>query len=682
MGHSFMRHSNIWSGWKLPLVCILGLLLVSTVPVLAQYPEKDISQISLEELSKTEVTSVSKKEQKLSDAASAVYVITQSDIRRSTATSLPELLHGVPGLDVAQINGNSWAISSRGFAEQYSTKMLILIDGRNVFDPLFSGANWSEQDLPLEDIERIEIIRGPGSTMWGTNAMNGVINIITKPASETQGVQVSAGTGSNLRSLAEARYGGRLGKSTEYRVFGKYHDDGPETMLSGQPAHDSDRLAVVGLRADSRLSDRDTLMFEANGFNGSSGFDRVGFSYTAPFSFAAADSVRSEGENVLAQWQHQGLKGTHTTVQADYSRVLHEQFDINANEGSVDVSVQHEMPLGSRHDVLAGLEYQFMQSDNPIFPNAPVSWSPANQGFSIASGFIQDEILFRNGKIRLTGGLRIERNSLSGFSLEPSLRGLWKVARKHSFWAAYSDASRAVSLTDTSVQFNVSAFPGPAGTEVIRYLGNPDIKPEKLQAFELGYRAEPNKKLTLDVATYYNRYTDLDGGSLGQPFFEAGPPPRLVLPLNVQAEIWGTGVGGELSAKYQLTHFWQLRTAYSLTKLNLHQLPSAFAGAAAELQGQTPRHKMDVSTSFDLSRIVSWNILASFVDRRMSGPVPAYTQIDSSLTWRPVGSTRINLGVQNLLNKEHFEFVSNQVTLPSVLGRSVYAKVTWGDARK
>jgi iron complex outermembrane recepter protein len=675
MSHSI--HSAHWR--QLSIVIFIS---VCSSALIAQSIDRDISQISLEELSKTEVTSVSKKEQKLSDAASAVYVITQNDIRRSTATTLPELLHGVPGLDVAQVNGNSWAISARGFAEQYSTKMLILIDGRNIFDPLFSGANWGEQDLPLEDIERIEIIRGPGSTMWGANAMNGVINIITKPASETQGVLVSAGTGSNLRSLAEARYGGRVGKSTEYRVFGKYHEEAPETALTGLPAHDSDRLAVAGLRVDSRLADRDTLMFETNGFNGSAGFDRNGFSYVAPFSFLEADSVRSEGENVLAQWQHQGLTGTHTTVQADYSHVLHEQSDINPNENSFDVSVQHEMPLGSRHDVLAGVDYRFQQSRNQVFPASAVSWSSQNQNFSIASGFIQDEILFRNGKIRLTGGLRIERNSLNGFSLEPSVRGLWKVARKHSFWAAYSDASRSVSLSDTSVRFNLAAFQGPAGTEVFRYTGNPSITPEKLQAFELGYRAEPTKRITLDLATYYNRYSDLDGSALAQPFFEAGPPPRLVLPLLDQPEVRGTGVGVELSVKYQPVHFWQLRTAYSLTKLNLHQSAAAFGDIAAELQGETPRHKIDVNPSLDLSRNLSWNVQVSFVDRRVSGPVPAYTQVDSSLVWRTVGSTRINLGVQNLLNKEHIEFISDQVTLSSVLGRSIYAKVTWGDARK
>jgi iron complex outermembrane recepter protein len=677
-----MGHKNKSTNWNPALVCIVVLFLVCGIPASAQDSEKDISQISLEDLSKTQVTSVSKKEQKLADAATAVYVITASDIRHSTATNLPELLHDVPGLDVAQVNGNSWAISARGFAEQFSTKMLILIDGRNVFDPLFSGTTWSEQDMPLDEIERIEVIRGPGATMWGTNAMNGVINIITKPASETQGTLLSAGTGSELRSLGEARYGGRVGKGTEYRLFSRYFDEGPENSASGQRAHDSDRRAMVGMRVDSRLSDRDTLTVEGRGYNSSAGFDRVQASYVAPYAVLGTDTNHSQSEGASTQWQHKSINGSLTTLQADFSHVIHQQSDLDFSENAAGLSVQHEMPVGTRHDVLAGVEYQYKQAENTIIPNAPVWWNADDLQYSVASGFIQDEVLFRDGRIRITGGLRIDSNSLSGFSLDPSIRGLWKVARKHSFWAAYSLATRAVSLSDTGVNINTAAFPGPTGTVVLRYEGNPNIKPEKLRAAEFGYRADLTRKLMVDLATYYNRYSALGGNKPGQPFFEAGPPPRLVIPLVDEGNIWGSGWGGEAAIRYRPTHSWQVRSAHSYTKLNLREPVNPFGGAATLLQGQTPRNKVDLGSSYDFGQALTWNALASFVDRRVSGPVPGYTQFDSSFVWRPLPSTHVTLGVQNLFNKEHIEFVSSQIALPSRMGRTVYAKVTWGDSKR
>jgi iron complex outermembrane receptor protein len=636
--------------------------------------QADLTQLSPEQLSKIEVTSVSKKEQKLSDTAAAVYVITQQDIRNSTATNIPELLHMAPGLDVVQLNGSTWAISVRGFAEQFTNKMLVLIDGRSVFDPLIAGVVWADQDVPLEDIERIEVIRGPGATMWGTNAFNGVINIITKPAQETPGTLVSAGMGNDERSYASVQYGGKLGKTTHYRLFTKDFDDGPAGEFAGLSSHDSWRSVRGGFRVDTRASDRDSLLWEGDAFSGEAGSQSVIPVYTAPFTRSFVYNIGHGGEDLMGRWIHKSLNGDETTLQASWAHVIHPQLGLDVHGNVAGISLQHEKIVG-RHDFVAGFSYDFRDAHTSS-PDAAVSWSPANLSFNIAGGFIQDEIIFLNGMFHFTAGIRVERNSLSGWDAQPTVRLLWKVSPRQSLWTAYSMANRSADPDDTSIRDNVSIFPTPGGLQVLRLTGNPAVKPERLNAFELGYRVQMMKTLSLDTTAFYSLYSGLLGTEPGQPFAEAGPPPRLVIPLIEQNDTAGHSIGGELATQWVPVHGLRLIAAYSLIEFEFTQKTAA---GATELQlwGEPPRHQLQLSSAVNLPRHLELSNALSFIDRRTAQNVPGWTEVDSKISWRPVKSADFSLGVQNLLNKEHIEFISQLGGLPTTLGRTMNGRFTW-----
>jgi iron complex outermembrane receptor protein len=657
--------------WSSRLLCVLTLTAFSSAQ-----DQSDLTQLSPEQLSKMEVTSVSKKEQKLSDTAAAVYVITQQDIHNSTATSIPELLQTVPGLDVARINGSQWAITARGFNGLYQDRLLVLVDGRSVFDPLFGGALWDEQDFILEDIERIEVIRGPGSTMWGANATNGIINIITKSAKDTQGALVSAGVGDQERSSTSARYGGKIGKSTSFRIYSKYQDDGPAGTLNGQPSHDSSRFLRSGFRMDSTASSQDSFMLEGQGFSGTSGVDSVGFSYVPPFTSNYVDDAGQQGENLVGRWTHKSLDASETTLQASYAHVAHPETGLDVNGDVAAVSIQHEMALGNRHDLVTGVEYDFKNARTSSTHNL-VWWNPSNPTTSIASAFIQDEMLFANGKLRVTLGLRLEHHNISGFAIHPNTRALWKLSPVNTVWLAYSRANLSPGPDDTALNLNLAAFPGVGGTQVLRLTGNPNIKAEKLNAFELGYRIQPGPKVSFDLATFYNHYTDLISPELGQPFFEAGPPSRLVLPLVQDNDVRGISFGGEFAAKWTPVNVLSFTAAYSFIALDTTQAPETFGNPANELNGATPRHQASLTSSAALAHSLRLNTTLGFVDSRTAQNIPGYTHLDTGLVWRPLQAGEFRIGSENMFNKEHIAFIDPQAGLSTQLGRSFYTKAIW-----
>jgi iron complex outermembrane receptor protein len=664
---------NVTVRWK-PMAVWSARFFAVLVLSAFSHAQTDLTDLSPEQLSKIEVTSVSKKEQKLSDAAAAVYVITQQDIRNSTATSIPELLHMAPGLDVVQLNGSTWAISVRGFAEQFTNKMLVLIDGRNVFDPLIAGVVWADQDVPLEDIERIEVIRGPGATLWGTNAMNGVINIITKPAQETQGALVSAGVGTDERSYASVQYGGKLGNSTHYRIFTKDFDDGPAGEFAGLPSHDSFRSVRGGFRVDTRASDRDFLLWEGEAFSGEAGSQSLIPAYTAPFTHSFVDNVGHGGEDLMGRWIHKSLNGEETTLQASWAHVIHPQEGLDVHGNVVGLSLQHEKIVG-RHDFVGGFSYDFR--DAHTSSDTTVSWSPANLSFNIAGGFMQDEIVFLDGVLHFTAGIRVEHNSLNGWDAQPTVRLLWKVSPKQSLWTAYSLANRSADPDDTSIRNDISIFPTPRGLQVLELTGNPDIKPERMNSFETGYRVQMLKTLSLDATAFYSLYSGLLGQEPGQPFAEAGPPPRLVIPLIEQNDTAGHSIGGELAAQWVPVHGLRMMAAYSLIEFEFAQKTAAGITTDRQLWGQPPRHQLQLSSALNLPRHLELSNALSFVDRRTVQNIPGWTEVDSKLSWRPVTSTEFSLGVQNLFNKEHIEFISQLGGLPTTLGRTMNGRFTW-----
>ncbi|MBZ5524956.1 MAG: TonB-dependent receptor, partial [Acidobacteriia bacterium] len=496
-----------------------------------------------------------------------------------------------------------------------------------------------------------------------------------KSAKDTPGALVTAGGGNIERYFSSVRYGGKLGKSTDYRVYSKYFDEGPTEDTLGQSVHDSQRSIRGGFRIDCRISDRDALMLEGDSFG-----DRVGafnerFSGTAPFISLLADTQNNSGTSLLARWSRKSSTGSETDIQATGSHIAQPEGPLDVNGNVVSLSVQHARPVGDRHNIVAGLEFDY-RSGRTSFSNPAVIFEPANLSFEIASGFIQDEMLFAKGDVRFTTGLRIDHNTLDGVRFEPNARLLWKINPRHSVWLAYSLAYRSLSPADTAAQIDLAAFSTPIGLQALRVFGNPDIHPIRLNAFDMGYRVQPHKTVSFDLAAFYNLYSSLVGLQTGQPFFDSGPPPRLVVPLLEQGIVSGASFGGEFMTHWAPSEKIRLSAAYSFIEFSMVQ-PEESIDTAAQINGSTPRHRLALDTFVNLTRTLGLSTTLTFVDRRVFQQIPGYTQADSKLGWQPRPFIEFSVGAKNLFNKEHLEIFAEQPSVSGMLGRSVYGKLTW-----
>jgi iron complex outermembrane recepter protein len=671
-------------------LCMLALLAVTAQPTRAQtVPDSsvaaDLSKLSIEDLMNVQVTSVSGKGQKLSHVAAAIFVISQQDIQRSGATNIPDLLRMVPGLDVAQINGNTWAISSRGFNGQFSNKLLVLVDGRNLYTSTFAGVYWDALDLPLENVDRIEVIRGPGGTIWGSNAVNGVINIFTKKTEETQGLLIEAGAGNILQGFGTAEYGGKLGEQTQYRAYTKYFNNTNLVGSDGEGGGDGWHLLSGGFRVDSVLSPKDNFMVEGTLYDGREGqyaYSQRGVPPQTPL--AVHDEVKLDGESIQAAWNHKYSDRSDTTLQLSFSRYVNGIFERETNN-TFNMDYKYHIALGSRHDLVAGLGYS--DSSDTTRGDFAVTFDPSSQNLQVFSAFVQDEIALLPDRLYLTVGSKLEHNYFNGFGFMPGVRMAWDPSNSQMLWAAVSRALRTPSLSDTEVTANVNSFAGPGGMPVlIRYFGNPGFLNESLVAYESGYRASLGDRLSLELALYYNDYDHLQTAEPGTPFFEAGPlPPHLVEPLRNANLMHGNTQGGEVWANWKLNDRWTLSPGYALEQIHMHTYAaSTDMTSAASLEHGSPRHSAQLRSHVDIARGFGWDTSAYFVDRlshqgtfSMSS-VPAYTRLDTGLTWRFREALSISAVGQNLLQDRHLEFLGSLGGLQSSeLRRSAYIKFVW-----
>ncbi len=663
-------------------LALSALLFVSLTGVAqAQQHTTDLSETSLETLMNMEVTTVSKKQAKLSQTAAAIFVITQEDIRRSGATNIPELLRMVPGLDVAHIDASKWAITSRGFNDRFADKMLVLIDGRTVYTPLFSGVHWDVQDTLLEDIERIEVIRGPGATLWGANAVNGVINIITKQAKDTQGTLMMAGAGNQERGFGAARYGGKLGDRGYYRFFAKYFNRDGFASSSGQQALDGWNILRGGFRTDWNLTGRDSLTVQGDFYNGSGGETVPGVASLSPPLIASLnDRAHLVGGNLLGHWNHAFSTRSDTTLQVYYDRTDRRDTRLSEVRDTFDLDFQHHLTLGNRHDIVWGLGYRFT-TDRTI-GGLTASFNPTSRGDSLYSAFIQDEITLLSDRLRLTLGSKFEHNSYSGLEVQPNVRLLWTPHPHHAIWAAVSRAVRSPSRADVGLRVNLAAFPGSGGTtNVLSLFGNQQLQTETVLANELGYRAQLIKQLSVDVATFYNSYDQLRGSEPGAPFFESSPsPPHLVLPLVFQNALRGETHGMELATNWNVTRRWKLSGGYAWFQGELDSIAGGGASAGANSLGRSPKQQWNLRSylNLNLPGNLEFDTAVYYVGRLSDTGVPSYTRLDSRLGWRPAESLEISLVLQNLLDARHLEFGSTgQAVDATQVKRSVHGKLTW-----
>ncbi len=654
-------------------------LLIFVAPARGQTPTslEDLSKLSIEELMNVEVTSVSKREQKLSRVAAAIFVITPDDIRRSGATNIPDVLRMVPGLDVAQIDGNAWQISSRGLNAQFANKLLVLIDGRTVYSPLFAGVYWDVQDVPLENIERIEVIRGPGASVWGANAVNGVINISTKTAQETQGGLVTAGGGSHEPGFGLTQYGGTFGQATSHRFFIKGSDYNSLPSLTGQDGLDGSHLLHGGFRLDSTLSNQDSLTVQGDLYGGTEGSRLNTVALTPPFGKVLALSTAVSGGNASGRWNHTFSPHSSTSLQIYFDHTNRDVVVAGDKVNTFDIDFQHHVGWGSRQDFVWGVGYRYFSYTTT--PSAVLSFNPMSADRQLFTSFVQDEIMLKSDRLYLTIGAKLEHNDFSDFEFQPTARITWSLTDKHMLWAGYSRARRTPSPTERDLRISLAAFPGPGGLpSLLTLMGSPNTVSEKLDAFDSGYRTQLRPDISLDLAIFYNRYRNLRTVEPATPFMESDPlPPHLNLPTVVANQMHGETHGLEMAVNWKVTDRWKISPGYAFERIHLRLGPASHdTNSVANGEGSSPHIQAQIRSNLALSRRLEWNTSAYFVGRLPAQQVPSYTRLDSGITWRASEHLSLSLVGQNLLQDHHLEASSNSV-LSSLIRRTVYAKCAW-----
>ena len=640
----------------------------------------DLTAMNIEDLMNIEVISVSKIEQKLSRTASAVFVIEREDIRNSGALNIPDLLRMVPGVDVAQITSNTWAIGVRGFNNRFSNKLLVMLDGRAVYTPSFGGVFWDTMDTPLEDIERIEVIRGPGGSVWGANAVDGVINIITRNSADTQGGLVTSGGGNLDQGFGTIQYGGMLDKSkVSYRIYSKYMNQNHLPNGAGQEGGDGWQLLQGGFRADTALSSRDTLSVQGNMYTGREHNPAVLLvSISPPNSQYNNPLVNVSGGYLRSSWNHFFSSQSDITLNVFYD--AYRRDDVLAeSRKTLAVDLQHHFRLGDRHNVIWGLGYRYSISHSN--GNLAYALNPGSAVDPLFSTFVQDELALVPERLYLTVGTKVERNYYTGWAAMPSARLAWQAGNRDTFWAAFSSAIRTPNETDIGSRINTTAFLGTGGIPtVVRIVGNPNYRNENLYAYEAGYRTTVANKVSMDLAVYYNVYRNQQTIEPGAPFLESTPAPlHLVIPQTFQNEMKGEAHGLEISTNWKVLPWWSLSPGYALELIHMRLDPASQDGTSILTnEGSSPRHSAQIRSRVNLPYGWDWDTSAYFNGPLKKENVPGYTRVDTQLSWRWSERGTISVVGQNLLRDHHFEFQDfTNTILANQVKRSVYAQVSW-----
>jgi iron complex outermembrane receptor protein len=672
---------------KFPLA-VLGFISFSVTADINKI-SPDLSELSFDELMQVNITSVSKKSEKLSEASAAVYVVTRNEIRRSGATSIPEALRLVPGVDVAQIDPNKWAVSIRGFNGRFSNKLLVMVDGRSVYTPTFSGVYWENQDYPMNDIERIEVIRGPGATLWGTNAVNGIINVITRDTNKTQGGVVSFASGNELKGLAELRYGGELSEKASYRVYAKARDidDGLSTERVQQ--ENGGKYLQLGFRADWQRTDNQWFTFLGDTYkNETSQVHNIPNvpSFDGVFGITEGD-VKNKGAKLGIRWSQLTGLNSEFTVNVNYDYYDREEFKFSEKRDTLDLDFQHKMSPLNNHELVWGGGYR--TSDNELISGFLLSVDEPNETTTTWNLFIQDEINLPSLDLSVTLGTKIEGNSYSGNEIQPSLRGSWIPNERFTLWAAASRATRTPSRGETSFTINANAYPGfafdpsiPLST-LVRVYGQESFGAEQVDAYESGLRWIPTDKWAFDLSLYYNNYTGLRSYTMGTPSMQIiDAQPFMVIPLLLDNNIKGRSKGGELLVTWQASPKTKFSLSYSLLDDDLTDTQyNNFSDSLTSLvEDRTPRNQASLWGSFDLGPKVELDIRLFYVDKRPY-EYPQLESVDSNfnadfrLAWYPNDTVELSLAGRNLFYSSRQEFVIETWPEPSQIERSLFAKI-------
>jgi iron complex outermembrane receptor protein len=675
---------------KTSLGCVnlrLSLLLLaiplSAVPAfpLPDNPTEDqansLKELSLAELGNLQVTTATKTPAAIWKTPAAIYVITHDAILRSGATSIPEALRLAPGVEVARIDSDKWSIGIRGFGSRLCRSVLVLIDGRTVYTTLLAGTYWEVQDTVMQDIDRIEVIRGPGGTIWGPNAVNGVINVITKPASETQGTLASAMGGNVEQGSMTLRQGGSH-SAVNYRAYAKGFNRAAQ-FHSDHREFDHWRALQAGFRLDWVESQQDGFTLQGDIYDERAGESVVATTYAPPYSQVLDRNALLSGGNFLGRWKKTTGEGKDIQVQAFYDRTNRYEPNFTDLRDTFDVDFLQRFPLPGRQEISWGLGARASHGKNPVVVSG-LTFTPNSRTDTLFSAFLQDEIAVVDRRLSLSLGSKFLKTNFTGLELEPSIRLLYTPTETQTVWAAFTHALRTPS--DAEENFSLAGFIEitPNGVPFFaRFNPNKSFHPEQLNGYELGYRRLISQNFYLDLSAFYNHHSSLFSEDItGPPFLETSPAPtHLLLPAQFGNGLLGETSGGEIAPEWHVTGFWRLRGSYSFLEMHIKKAPNSLdIGSAPGIEGSSPRHQALLQSGFDLPKAVSLDLLYRYVSALPGQSVRAYSSADVSLGWNMTSHFRFSVVGQNLLQPHHAEFGTDPGPLVQIK-RSAYAQITW-----
>ena len=632
--------------------------------------------MSLDDLLSVEVSSVSRHLQPLRESAAAIFVINQEDIRRSGATQIPELLRMVPGLNVAQINAHDWAISARGFNGRFANKLLVLMDGRLLYTPTISGVYWDTQNTLLEDIERIEVIRGPGATLWGTNAVNGIINIITKSPNKTQGGLVVIGTGNKEQAQVKLRYGFALNKNTNARAYLQYHKrDHFIDQQSKQTAGDQWDNLQSGFKVEGIIKQAKWRLqgdiYRNNEHLKVNDLPQL----SPPFSRMDKDKIKASGWNLTSYWEQQLSINQAINLQLYYDHSERQEKLFGKQTDNIfDLDFQYHLKVNA-HQIITGLGYRQI-SDHFEDTYLLSSFTTAKDNRVLFNAFIQDDIQLSK-KLRLTLGSKFEHNDYTGLNIQPNIRLLWIQNSKITFWGAISKATRTPSRHERTGKIITLVKPRPNNNPplIISVNGSPSFQDEDINAYEFGYRHKIANHSSIDLSLFYNSYKKIRSID-GKEF------PNLFLANNIE----GHSKGLELAAHGYLNKNWSLKLAYSYVKISLQNKEKVLGNApdfVGFYENSTPHHQLSLRSQHRLTSQIDLSIWLRYIDKvpmvnpRLPQSIPAYHNLDLKVAWRPNKQLEVAIVGKNLLNPQHLEFIPEPFGSPIEIERSLYAQLKW-----
>jgi iron complex outermembrane recepter protein len=602
-----------------------------------------LKQLSIEELTNMEVTSVSKRPEKLTEAASAIQVITQADIQRSGATTVTEALRLLPNLQVAQVNSSQWAVSARGFNNVLANKLLVLIDGRVVYTPMYAGVFWDVQNLLLENIDRIEVISGPGGTLWGANAVNGVINIITKNSKDTQGIYAEAAVGTELRGLASLRYGGKINDKLSFRISGTAFKRDDTIYEDSINAGDAWGIGHGSVRADWDNHDNDNVAFIANVYNGRPDPD-------------GGKPVIARGGNALMRWKRDLSAGSGFQLQAFYDHTWRDfRNDFTEALHTYDIEGQHRLEPGKSNKIIYGGGFRFM--DHNVTNLASFGFEPERKSLYLYNVFVQDELTVIPDRFNFTLGIKIEHSTYAKFQYQPNARLTFIVNKKQTIWTALSRAIRAPARLDREF------FVKSGELDLIK---GSDFKSEEVVAYELGWRIQPKEVLSLSASTFYNWYDNIRS-------VEPGPAPT-GYPFTLSNGVKGNTYGAELTLTAQPFDWWRIRGGYTLLRKDLHVKPNNVDINNASAESNDPKYQLLMQSSIDLVNGFGTGVVFRYIGELQKPEVAGYAGLDVRLSWRYKTLLEFSVVGQNLIKDAHTEFIPSSGQARAI-ERGVYGKI-------